>query len=61
MFGFINVVFLYVGNKPKGVWKENDLVSYTGKVWWDSIHPVWVSKEDWVSFDIHKLHQKYVR
>ena len=56
----INVVVLYVGDKPKGIWKENEIVSYTGSVWWDNIRLLTISNEDWVSCDIHSIVKKYV-
>jgi hypothetical protein len=55
----INVVFLFVHDKVKGVWKESDLTSYTGNVWWDYIEVSKVSVVDWNTMDIHSLYYSY--
>ena len=55
----INVVILYVGNTPKGLWTEKDVVSYGGNVWWDYIVPISISSEDYQLLGLQGIVKKY--
>jgi len=55
----VNVVVLFVGDKPKGIWKEHEVVSYKGNVWWDYIKPITITESDWVRLDVKSISQKY--
>lgn len=56
----INVVILYVGNTPKGLWTEKDVVSYGGNVWWDYIVPISISTEDYQVLGLQSIVKKYL-
>lgn len=51
----VDVIILFVDDKPKGLWTEKDLVSHKGNVWWDYYECYTISQTDYEHRDVDSI------
>lgn len=55
----IDIVILFVDDKPKGILTERELLTFRGNIWWDYIERYSISRSDYESRDIQSIVWKY--